>query len=124
MSASRLPSRIDHRIFPAQVLTGSVIDSDSNNSTTVPHSSWSNDLALLATATASSAAQGQPASAAIDAVIGGFTNAGGDPSKEWSSNHQGAGAWLNLNWSQPVAVNFITLYDRPNPDVSPTDYND
>jgi hypothetical protein len=48
------------------------------------------NVALLAVATASSAAPGQPASAAIDGVINGYP---ADPEAEWSSNGGGAGSW-------------------------------
>ena len=83
-----------------------------------PITSWSNDIALSATASASSSAPGQPASAAIDSVVGGYLPTGGDVSKEWSSNRQGAGAWLQLVWPNPVSISSVVLYDRINLDVS------
>lgn len=33
---------------------------------------------------------------------------------EWATNGQTTGAWIQLNWQQPVTANQITLYDRPN----------
>jgi hypothetical protein len=33
---------------------------------------------------------------------------------EWATNGQGSGAWIQLNWQQPVTANQIKLYDRPN----------
>lgn len=79
----------------------------------------STDLALNATATASSYAVGQPPSAAIDGVLGGYDylysgEKVGNPAVEWSSSGQAAGAWLELAWAQPVTIGAVILYDRPN----------
>lgn len=71
------------------------------------------DLALSATVTASSAASGQPASAAIDDVAGGYP---GDSSKEWASVNGLAGTWIQLDWSTPINITQMVLYDRPNTD--------
>jgi hypothetical protein len=72
-----------------------------------------NDLALFATATASSqnTSTGQTANKAIDGVIDGYP---GDSTKEWATVGGGAGSWLKLTWSSPQSVNKIVLYDRPN----------
>ena len=58
------------------------------------------DLAMLATATASSeaTAYGQTAAKAIDGVVDGFP---GDHTKEWSTNGGRVGSWLKLNLVQP-----------------------
>jgi LmbE family N-acetylglucosaminyl deacetylase len=71
------------------------------------------DLAMLATATASSqnTAYGQTAAKAIDGVIDGYP---GDYTKEWATVGGGAGSWLLLTWSSPVTLNSVVLYDRPN----------
>jgi hypothetical protein len=71
------------------------------------------DLAMLATATASSeaTAYGQTAAKAIDGVVDGFP---GDHTKEWSTNGGRAGSWLKLTWSSPVTLATIVLHDRPN----------
>ena len=73
----------------------------------------STNLALLATATASSENTGsnQTASKAIDGVIDGYP---GDYTKEWATNGGGAGSWLKLTWTSSQTVNKIVLYDRPN----------
>jgi hypothetical protein len=65
------------------------------------------DLALKATATSSSGI----AAAAIDGVVDGYP---GDSTKEWSTRNEKEGAWITLTWAQPVEVNAIYLYDRPN----------
>ncbi|GAA5874766.1 hypothetical protein JCM1840_000427 [Sporobolomyces johnsonii] len=70
-----------------------------------------NNIASLATATASSYSPGQPPFAAIDGNIGGYP---GNSSAEWASDGQGVGAWFQLTWSQTVNVTAIVLYDRPN----------
>ena len=72
------------------------------------------NIALNATAVASSedAATGQTAVKAIDGVVEGYGN--GDPTHEWSSFRQGAGAWIELSWSAPQLVTRVVLYDRPN----------
>lgn len=80
---------------------------------------FSKDLALLGSATASSSAPGQPPSAAINGIIGGYTADGlGNDADEWSSNRQGQGAYWQVTWDYPVSVTDIILYDRPNFDVS------
>lgn len=79
--------------------------------------SWSNDIALFASATASSSAPDQGAVKAIDAKLGGYTQQGGDYTQEWASNGQGVGAWLQLSWPNPVTISSILAYDRPNPNV-------
>jgi len=70
------------------------------------------NLALSATASASSEKPqyGQTANKAIDGVIDGWP---GDYTKEWASNSEGVGAWLQLNWAQPVTVDRVVMYDRP-----------
>jgi uncharacterized repeat protein (TIGR02543 family) len=73
------------------------------------------NIASLSTVTASSetAAYGQTAVKAVDGVISGYP---GDYTREWATNHQGVGAWLNLAWSSPHSVTQIIIYDRPNSD--------
>jgi len=43
----------------------------------------------------------------------------GDPldyTKEWATDGQKAGAWLQVAWTAPVTIDRIVLYDRPNED--------
>jgi hypothetical protein len=69
----------------------------------------SSDLAMKATATASSG----NAPAAIDGSTAGYP---GDQGREWVTNGEHAGAWLKLAWPHPVRVSHVYLYDRPNND--------
>jgi hypothetical protein len=72
------------------------------------------NLAITATVTASSensAAQGRLS--AVDGIIDGAPN---DAAHEWVSASQLAGAWLQLDWSAPVSVAQVNLYDRPHAD--------
>ncbi|CAN5878109.1 hypothetical protein BH11PSE12_BH11PSE12_32890 [soil metagenome] len=63
------------------------------------------------TVSSESAATGQQGIKAIDGVVGGFPK---DQTKEWVTNGEGVGGWIQLNWSTPVNVSAVTLYDRPN----------
>lgn len=71
------------------------------------------NLAPQAQVTASSqnGADGQLAVKAVDGVADGYP---GDYSREWATSGQQAGAWINLQWSTPVAINKVVLFDRPN----------
>lgn len=89
-----------------------------NSTTPPPVNGWSNDLALQAMATASSYDPASPPSGAVDAIIGGYLPEGGEDHAEWSSWGEKAGAWINLQWANPVAVSTVVLYDRINLDVS------
>ncbi|BGP49050.1 hypothetical protein JCM10450v2_004929 [Rhodotorula kratochvilovae] len=82
------------------------------------------DLAMSARASASTTSFGQGAYSAIDGVVGGYVEDGsGYSSLEWSSDHEGVGAWLNLAWSSPITFNQIQLFDRPNLDDQITSGN-
>jgi hypothetical protein len=72
------------------------------------------NVAATATVTASSenTSTGQ---LAVKAVDGNTDGAGtGDFTHEWATVGQKAGAWLNLQWSSPVTLDSIKLFDRPN----------
>ncbi len=71
------------------------------------------NVASLATVTASSqnSADGQLAVKAIDGVADGYP---GDYTCEWATQGQAQGAWIQLNWSTPVTINRVALFDRPN----------
>jgi hypothetical protein len=81
--------------------------------TSTPGPNDSSNLALLATASASSenTSAGQTAHKANDGVIDGYP---GDLTKEWATVGGKAGSWLKLTWSKPVTVTRVVLYDRPN----------
>jgi len=71
---------------------------------------WRN-VALTAQVTASSEnSPGQAASRAVDAIIAGYPT---EPTKEWVSNGEFGGAWLQLSWPSPVRIAQVNLYDRP-----------
>lgn len=53
----------------------------------------------------------------MDAIIGGYLPEGGEDHTEWSSLGEKAGAWINLQWANPVAASSVVLYDRINLDV-------
>ncbi|SGY68275.1 BQ5605_C004g02873 [Microbotryum silenes-dioicae] len=86
--------------------TGGAIESATSISATA-----FSDLALLAQATASSEANGQPADRVNDGVISGYP---ANWTAEWSTTGQGAGAWLNLTWPQSIWLDSLVFYDRPN----------
>ncbi len=73
----------------------------------------STNLALSATATASSGANNQTADRARDGFTDGYPSAS---SHEWASNGQGVGAWLQLTWPSAQTLNQVRLFDRPNTD--------
>jgi hypothetical protein len=90
----------------------SLPDTVSLNVTTVP--SAINNIARTATVTASSQnAPLQAASKAVDGVISGYP---ADSSREWATEAQGSGAWIELNWPEPHYVGLVRLHDRPNLD--------
>jgi LmbE family N-acetylglucosaminyl deacetylase len=69
------------------------------------------NLALTAQVTASSengANQGRMK--AVDGLVDGAPH---DATREWVSASQLAGAWIQLDWSAPVSVAQVNLYDRP-----------
>jgi len=90
----------------------SLPDTVSLNVTTVP--SAINNIARTATVTASSQnAPLQAASKAVDGVISGYP---ADSSREWATEAQGSGAWIELSWPEPHYVGLVRLHDRPNLD--------
>ena len=74
-------------------------------------SNYLTNQALNATITDSSEASGQPGTAAIDGVVDGYP---GNFPQEWATRGQLAGAWIQLNWAQPITASLIVLHDRPN----------
>ncbi|GAA5824582.1 hypothetical protein JCM11251_000484 [Rhodosporidiobolus azoricus] len=100
-----------------------ITSSASNTTTTLPvqgdleDEDWEDDLALLpgVNATASSLVDGQDPGNAINGDPNGYKEDGsGDAYQEWATNYEGAGAWINLDFPNPIQVSQITLYDRPN----------
>ncbi|GAA6015570.1 hypothetical protein JCM10207_008130 [Rhodosporidiobolus poonsookiae] len=82
---------------------------------TVSGAAASQDLALVATASASSSFAAQGPEKAIDGYIDGYKEDGtGNSAREWASYGQRANAWLNLTWPAYYMVDSLVLYDRPN----------
>lgn len=71
------------------------------------------DVAQSAFATASSAndGRGQGAAQAIDGVASGYP---ANPTAEWASVGQTAGAWIQLDWTSAQSVSRVILHDRIN----------
>ena len=69
------------------------------------------NLALSATASASSETPGQTAAKAIDGVATGYPT---EYSKEWATLGGKSGSWIELRWTSPQAVDGVSLFDRPN----------
>jgi hypothetical protein len=73
---------------------------------------YATDLALWATATASSSESSVSTAIKInDGYVSGYPQ---DETEEWSSNGEGVGAWAQLNWTTPVTLRSLVIYDRIN----------
>lgn len=73
------------------------------------------NIALHATATASSEKSRSPAPGVNDGYIGGLNALGfGVASQEWSSQLQGAGAWIQLNFTSTYLMKQVVLYNSVN----------
>jgi LmbE family N-acetylglucosaminyl deacetylase len=68
-------------------------------------------LAATATASTENTADDQTAAKAIDGSPLGYP---ADYSREWVSVREGAGAWIQLGWTNAVTLDHVVLYDRPN----------
>ena len=108
------PASLDGLTFQLVVSDGQASSNPATVVITVASTAAGPDLALSATATASSqnASTGQTADKAIDGVVGGYP---GNYTEEWATDGGGAGSWLKLTWSSPQTIDTIVLYDRPNP---------
>ncbi|KAL8276735.1 hypothetical protein RQP46_010844 [Phenoliferia psychrophenolica] len=77
------------------------------------------NLAYSANVTGSTenAVAGQRAVRAVDGIVGGIRlNGRGNPTAEWATLGEGAGATLTFTWASPVQIAKVTLADRPNLD--------
>ena len=76
----------------------------------------SKNLALSATATASSETEFGLAANVNDGVVGGVVEGGipNVPSNEWVSDGESNGAWVKLTWDTPQEISQVVLYDRLN----------
>ena len=71
------------------------------------------NIAPQATVLASSQnpADSQLATKAVDGVISGYP---GDYTREWATQGERVGAWIELRWTVPMIISRVVLYDRPN----------
>lgn len=65
------------------------------------------------TASSQNASGGQGAVKVIDGVADGYP---GTATAEWASQGGRTGTWVQLTWMEPIAINRIVLFDRPNTD--------
>lgn len=102
--------------FELVVSDGLAFSDPATTSVTIVPTEIATNLALTASASASSqnAGTGQLAASAIDGVIQGYSN--GSHVHEWATLSEGAGAWLQLDWATPQTASAVVLYDRPNLD--------
>ncbi|HYR33186.1 MAG TPA: PIG-L family deacetylase, partial [Burkholderiales bacterium] len=73
-------------------------------------SDFGTNLAITAQVTASSENTSQGRLRAVDGFADGAPH---DATREWVSASQLSGAWIQLDWSSPVSVAQVNLYDRP-----------
>ena len=71
----------------------------------------SSEPTVIITASSEVAGTGQTAIKVIDGIADGYP---GDYTREWSTNGEGVGAWIQQDWPVAYAINQVTLYDRPN----------
>ena len=107
------PANPDGLTFQLVVTEGTISSSPSTVVITVATTAAGPNLALSATATASSqtTSTGQTAAKAIDGAVGGYP---GNYMEEWATNGGKAGSWLSLTWATAQTFDTIVLYDRPN----------
>lgn len=72
---------------------------------------------VKATASSWNSAEKSPAIAVTDGSTVGYPV---DSRMEWTTAHQGTGAWIELTWPNPVRISRIVLHDRPDPDAQVT----
>lgn len=72
---------------------------------------YGQNVAPSATFSASSARTGNGPEKVADGIAAGYPT---DPSREWVTAYEGAGAWIQMNWSTAVTIGKIVLHDRPN----------
>ena len=108
-----VPATSGSYAFQVRVTSGSSSATDTVNVSV--NSSTSGNVARLAGVgvTASSAATAQPAARVVDGVASGYP---ADYTKEWATVGGGVGSWVKLTWPQPVHVDRVVLFDRPNTD--------
>ncbi|MEW8050556.1 MAG: PIG-L family deacetylase [Candidatus Thiodiazotropha sp.] len=99
-------------VFELVVDDGSLASNSDAVIITVSSNQYSN-IASNAVVTASSenTSTTQTAVKTIDGFATGYPV---DHTREWASLSEGAGAWLDLDWSNAYTIDRVVLYDRPN----------
>jgi LmbE family N-acetylglucosaminyl deacetylase len=62
-------------------------------------------------ASSESTGSGQSASKVADGVVDGYP---GDATREWATQNEGVGAWIQMTWTAPRTLGRVVLHDRPN----------
>lgn len=115
----RMPVPTDELLFPGKIMTLTAVFRVAGQPTVyrlplpLDRAYWPfrKNLAPQARVTASSWMEDQPPSAAVDGVVDGIP---GNRFREWASRQEKTGAWLKLEWPEPVTVGRVLLFDRPN----------
>jgi len=69
------------------------------------------NVASRAKVCVSSSYPGYEQQAVVDGIVGGYPD---EPSAEWASHGEREGAMVRLMWDEPVTVDRVWLFDRPN----------
>jgi LmbE family N-acetylglucosaminyl deacetylase len=112
---SSTPAPTGTLLTPSPTTPRSVATAEPTTETAPGGSGETSNVARTAKATASSqnVQTDQTASKAINGVAVGYPQ---DYDKEWATKGTGTGSWLQLQWSTPVTINRVVLFDRPNAD--------
>ncbi len=99
-------------VFELVVGDGSLVSSADSVTITVSSNQYSNIAAgAIVSASSENTSTTQTAVKAVDGVATGYPV---DHTREWATVGEGAGAWLDLNWSDAYTIDRVVLYDRPN----------
>jgi hypothetical protein len=74
------------------------------------------NLARIAGVSVTASSQASSAQAAVKAVDGVASGYPVDSSREWATAGGKAGSWIRVAWSEPVTIDRVVLFDRPNLD--------
>lgn len=101
--------------FTFQLTTSQADATDTATTTVVVRTADSVNLAqvpgLTVSASTENTPSGQTAGKVVDGVADGYP---GDPTREWATIGEKAGAWILLAWASEVTATAVVLYDRPN----------
>ena len=100
-------------VAPARFISDTNTATPVQLATTTERLMSADNVALDASVSASSGAEGQGPEAAIDGVADGFP---GNTAKEWATAGEREGANLRMEWKTPQTIDHVQLFDRPNSD--------